>query len=101
MGPPLGHRIGGRHPAVRRGERRTRPRPVLEGGRPSVSPRSARTACARARAVRTPRRVARFSAPNRAYVGMTPRAVPSTPPTEQPGPNPTKAFLTAEEAAAV
>lgn len=32
---------------------------------------------------------------------MTPRAVPSTPPTTPPGPNPTKAFLTVEEAAAV
>lgn len=37
---------------------------------------------------------------------MTPHAVPSTPPTDPPGPNPpgpipTKAFLTVEEAAAV
>lgn len=32
---------------------------------------------------------------------MTPRAVPSSPPTDPPGPNPTKAFLTVEEAAAV
>ena len=32
---------------------------------------------------------------------MTPRAVPSTPPTDPPEPNPTKAFLTVEEAAAV
>ena len=32
---------------------------------------------------------------------MTPRAAPSTPPTDPPEPNPTKAFLTVEEAAAV
>jgi hypothetical protein len=32
---------------------------------------------------------------------MTPRAVPSTPPTDPPEPNPTKAFLTVEEAAAL
>lgn len=32
---------------------------------------------------------------------MTPHAAPSTPPTDPPGPNPTKAFLTVEEAAAV
>lgn len=32
---------------------------------------------------------------------MTPHTVPSTPPTDLPGPNPTKAFLTVEEAAAV
>ena len=32
---------------------------------------------------------------------MTPRAVPSTPSTDPPGPNPTKAFLTVEESAAV
>lgn len=32
---------------------------------------------------------------------MTPRAASSTPPTGPPGPNPTKAFLTVEEAAAV
>lgn len=45
--------------------------------------------------------IARFSAPNRAYLGMTPRAAPSTPPPDPPGPNPTKAFLTVEEAAAI
>lgn len=32
---------------------------------------------------------------------MTPHAAQSTPPTDPPGPNPTKAFLTVEEAAAV
>ena len=32
---------------------------------------------------------------------MTPHATPSTPPTDPPGPNPTKMFLTVEEAAAV
>ena len=48
-----------------------------------------------------PGSIARFSAPNRAYLGMTPHAAPSTPPTDPPGPNPTKAFLTVEEAAAV
>lgn len=46
-------------------------------------------------------RSARFSAPNPAYIGMTPHAARSTTPTSPPGPKQAPTFLTVEEAAAV